>query len=55
MILAPALTLSTMAAASSTGVALRDSPFPAAASAKIGRANSVQSGQMADADDPRLA
>ena len=52
---APALTLSIMASASSSGVALGICPLPFTVSAKIGRSSSVQPGQIAGATEPRRA
>src|ERR1700730_2309895 len=52
---APALTVSIMAAASSSGVALGISPFPDAISAKMGRTSRVHPGQIAGAFEPRRA
>src|SRR5215468_9763967 len=52
---APASIQSRMAWASSSGVALGISSLAAFVSAKIGRVNRVQLGQIAGAIDPRLA
>ena len=52
---APASTLSIMASASSSGVALGICPLPLAVSAKIGRNSSVQPGHIAGATEPRRA
>ena len=55
MTFAPAPITSVMAVASSSGVALGICALAAGVSVKIGRTRRVQSGQMAGAEEPRLA